>query len=256
MDANANGGTVAGWGTTPPSSTTGNAAWQFFPIELSEDDPSPDLLPTATIISQGETNTSAPWGSWTPSSGWANKFTTNANSGIAGVEISATTNAFNRETDYGQRVFVIKPSATGATDVITITAPTGYIIKSYSIGGHYLMADEKYTLTSADGSQTAEVNTNSGSPNMLTVDNIYAQSTTFSLKSKGSTNNKFACITQFTVTLCDNIPVSVHAVNEGECLTPTPSSKDEGSIYELTGQRLSKPMKGVNIINGKIIINK
>ena len=167
--------------------------------------------PTATIISQGETNTSAPWGSWTPSSGWANKFTTNANSGFAGVEISATYNAFNRETDYGQRVFVIKPSAEGATDVFTIKAPEGYIIKGYSIGGYFWTASETYTLSSADGSQSAEVNTNSGTPNMLTVDNIYAPTTTFSMKSKGSTNNKFACITQFKVTLADEYSVSLNA---------------------------------------------
>lgn len=172
--------------------------------------------PTATIISMGETNSSAPWGAWTPSSGWANKFTTNASSGFAGVEISATYSAFNRESDYGQRDFCIKPSAAGATDVFTITAPQGYLIKGYSIGGHYWTGSELYTLTSADGTQSAEVNTNSGTPHMLTVDNIYAPSTTFSMKSKGSSNNRFACIMQFTVTLSDNMPVSLHAVNNGQ----------------------------------------
>ena len=172
--------------------------------------------PTATIISMGETNSSAPWGAWTPSSGWANKFTTNASSGFAGVEISATYSAFNRESDYGQRDFCIKPSAAGATDVFTITAPQGYLIKGYSIGGHYWTGSELYTLTSADGTQSAEVNTNSGTPHMLTVDNIYAPSTTFSMKSKGSSNNRFACIMQFTVTLSDNMPVSLHAVNKGQ----------------------------------------
>lgn len=172
--------------------------------------------PTATIISMGETNSSAPWGAWSPSSGWANKFTTNANSGFAGVEISATYNAFNRESDYGQRDFCIKPSAAGATDVFTITAPQGYLIKGYSIGGHYYTGSELYTLASADGIQTAEVNTNSGTPHMLTVDNIYAPTTTFSMKSKGSSNNRFACIMQFTVTLSDNVPVTLHTVNSGQ----------------------------------------
>ena len=172
--------------------------------------------PTATIISMGETNSNAPWGAWTPSSGWANKFTTNASSGFAGVEISATYNAFNRESDYGQRDFCIKPSAAGATDVFTITAPQGYLIKGYSIGGHFFTSSETYTLTSADGTQSAEVNTNSGTPHMLTVDNIYAPTTTFSMKSKGSSNNQFACIMQFTVTLSDNMPVSLHAVNNGQ----------------------------------------
>ena len=174
--------------------------------------------PVATIISQGETNGSAPWGTWSPS-GWADTFTTNASSGVAGVVVSADGTLFNRETDYGQRVFCLKPSAAGATDVITITPPAGYIIKGYSIGGHFWTSGEKYTLTSADGKQSAEVNTNSGMPNMLTVDNIYAPSTTFSIKSKGSTNNKFACITQFTVTLADIYPLSLNAVGDASYAT-------------------------------------
>ena len=36
MDANASGGTVAGWGTSAPGTTSSNAAWQFFPVELSD----------------------------------------------------------------------------------------------------------------------------------------------------------------------------------------------------------------------------
>lgn len=202
--------------------------------------------PTATIISMGETNTSAPWVSWTPSSGWANKFTTNASSGIAGVEVSATYNAFNRESDYGQRDLVIKPSAAGATDVFTITAPQGYLIKGYSIGGHYYTVSETYTLISADGTQSAEVNTNSGTPNMLTVDNVNAPTTTFSMKSKGSSNNRFACIMQFTVTLSD--ATGIETMSDGQW------TMEKAQIYNLAGQRLSKPQRGINIVNGKKVV--
>jgi len=204
--------------------------------------------PIATIISMGETNASAPWVSWTPSSGWANKFTTNASSGIAGVEVSATYNAFNRESDYGQRDLVIKPSAAGATDVFTITAPQGYLIKGYSIGGHYYTVSETYTLISADGTQSAEVNTNSGTPNMLTVDNVNAPTTTFSMKSKVSSNNRFACIMQFTVTLSD--ATGIETMSDGRW------KKDNAQIYNLAGQRLSKPQRGINIINGKKVLVK
>ena len=194
-----------------------------------------------TIISQGETNGSAPWGTWTPASGWANKFTTNANSGKAGVEISATYDAFNRESDYGQRVFCIKPSAAGATDEITITAPEGFVIKGYSIGGHFWTSSELYTLTSADGLQTAEVNTNSGNPNLLTVDNIFTPTTTFSIKSKGSTNNRFACITTFNVSL---IPLDTYARtttpdNFGTLCLPYDALSYEGAtFYKVAGKKM------------------
>ena len=41
-----------------------------------------------------------------------------------------------------------------------------------------------------------------------------------------------------------------------EGLTPTPSPKGEGSIYNLNGQKLSAPLKGINIINGRKVIVK
>ena len=41
-----------------------------------------------------------------------------------------------------------------------------------------------------------------------------------------------------------------------ESLTPSTSSKGEGSIYNLNGQKLSAPQKGINIINGRKVIVK
>lgn len=41
-----------------------------------------------------------------------------------------------------------------------------------------------------------------------------------------------------------------------ESLTSSPSPVGEGSIYSLSGQRLSKPQRGVNIINGKKVLIK
>ena len=41
-----------------------------------------------------------------------------------------------------------------------------------------------------------------------------------------------------------------------ESLTPGPSPMGEGSIYNLNGQKLSSPLKGINIINGRKVIVK
>ena len=41
-----------------------------------------------------------------------------------------------------------------------------------------------------------------------------------------------------------------------ESLTPSQSPKGEGSIYNLNGQKLSSPRKGINIINGRKVIVK
>ena len=37
-------------------------------------------------------------------------------------------------------------------------------------------------------------------------------------------------------------------------LTPDPSLAGRGEIYNLSGQRISKPQKGLNIINGKKVL--
>lgn len=41
-----------------------------------------------------------------------------------------------------------------------------------------------------------------------------------------------------------------------ESLTPSTSPKDEGNIYNLNGQKLSSPLKGINIIKGRKVIVK
>jgi hypothetical protein len=41
-----------------------------------------------------------------------------------------------------------------------------------------------------------------------------------------------------------------------ESLTPGPSPMGEGSVYNLNGQKLSSPLKGINIINGRKVIVK
>ena len=39
-------------------------------------------------------------------------------------------------------------------------------------------------------------------------------------------------------------------------LTPSPSPKGEGSVYNLAGQRVAQPTKGLYIVNGKKIVIK
>ena len=163
--------------------------------------------PTVKIVEQGNMNAAAPWGSWNPSSGWANKFTTSAASGMAGVVVSATYNALNRQYLNGngtQRVFVMKPSATGAqNDVFTITALEGYLIEGYSIGGYTNNNNETYTLTAENGESVVinQRNTVTTAPNFLNVTGINAKSTTITMSNNNGSNNSFASISHFVVYL-------------------------------------------------------
>jgi len=177
--------------------------------------------PIATVISQGETNGSAPWGTWSPTSGWANTFTTNASAGVAGVVVSANYNAFNRQGGYDQRVFLIKPSAAGAQDEITITAPAGYCIDGYTIGGYFGTSSETYRLTSENGSYV-DINKNKSQqnpPTYLTTSGLNAKSTTITVSNSNSTNNSSAFITNFTVTLADVYSVNLNTVGDASYAT-------------------------------------
>ncbi|MBO7068164.1 MAG: family 20 glycosylhydrolase [Bacteroidaceae bacterium] len=53
MDANVVGATVAGWGTVIPTSTTGNASWQFYPVTLAAVDPTLCFHATDVTVCQG-----------------------------------------------------------------------------------------------------------------------------------------------------------------------------------------------------------
>jgi hypothetical protein len=171
-------------------------------------------LYTAKIISAGVTDGSAPWatGAGYGGSGWTNSFTTTDKSGVASMVVSTTHTAFNREGNGTQRVLCIRPSAANATDVITITAPKGYIIKGYTITGYNKASGETYTLTAADGT-TKELTGGSANAQTLTVNNIYKDETTFSFKSNSSTNNSWAHVTQLHIELAQEYSVTLHPVN-------------------------------------------
>ncbi len=163
--------------------------------------------PGVIIVEHGKTTSgSAPFVTWqeTTSGNWAKKFTTNAATGVAGVVVSTDSYAFNRGGAYDQRVLAIKPTAAGAqNDVFTITAPDGYLVEGYSIGGYFGTSSETYTLTAENGSSVA-INKNKNlqnPPNFLEVTGINEKSTTFKMSNNNSANNNYAQITQFIVYL-------------------------------------------------------
>jgi len=145
-------------------------------------------------------------------------WTSNASSGLAGLVVASSTASFDNGTWSGARSITFKPSAVGATDVITITAPAGYTIKSFELGGYQYTGTESYTLT-ANG-QTVQINstTFSGSIPSLSVTGINAQSTSITFKHNGTTNNRYMIVPWFNITLSDPafaseiLPTKLYAV--------------------------------------------
>ena len=143
--------------------------------------------------------------SGTGSEHWARTWTSNASSGVAGLMVSTESGyGFDKATVLGTRVMPLKPSANGATDTYTITAPAGYLISSYTIGGA-VYAGGTYRITAADGTTTGDI-TSTTEPTNIVVNDVNASSTTFTFY--GASQNNWFAITNFTVTLTKPFPLN------------------------------------------------
>ena len=144
--------------------------------------------------------------SGTGSGHWARTWTSNASSGVAGLTVSTESGyGFDKATILGTRVMTIRPSANGATDTYTITAPAGYVISSYTIGGA-VYTGGTYRITAADGTTTGDI-TSTTTPTNITVNNVNASTTTFTFY--GASQNNWFGFTNFTVTLAKPLELKV-----------------------------------------------
>ena len=150
-------------------------------------------------------------------------WTSNATSGVAGLKLTADHDAFLQEIAYSAfNCLGIKPSAGDSTDVVTITAPEGYLVKGYYMEAGFWTGSENYTITATDGEGVKEYTTTAAPANgtmALNVTNIYKQSTTFSVKSLQTANTRCLMINKFYVVLTKNYPVALNAVGEASYAT-------------------------------------
>ena len=152
--------------------------------------------------------------SGTGSGHWARTWTSNATSGMAGLTVSTESGyGFDRATVLGTRVMTIKPSADGATDTYTITAPAGYVISSYAIGGA-VYTGGTYRITAADGTTTGDITSTTEATN-IAVNDVNASSTTFTFY--GASQNNWFAITNFTITLAK--PLTLNVVDDASYAT-------------------------------------
>lgn len=144
--------------------------------------------------------------SGTGSGHWARTWTSNASSGVAGLTVSTESGyGFDKATILETRVMTIRPSANGATDTYTITAPAGYVISSYSIGGA-VYTGGTYRITAADGTTTGDI-TSTTTPTHITVNDVNAASTTFTFY--GASQSNWFGFTNFTITLTKPLALNV-----------------------------------------------
>ncbi|MBQ2497772.1 MAG: hypothetical protein II509_03880, partial [Prevotella sp.] len=201
---------------------------------------------TVRVADTNETTSPSNYGSWdnTP---WTNGWTSNDNSGKAGLRITSETAQFNQAVDYSRYGFSIKSSGIGATDVITLTAPEGYVITGYSMQVRLWTAHEPYTLTNDWNSVSPVTN----SWKTFGASDLRVESTSFSITALGSTNNRYLCISDFTVTLS---PKTASGIGNLE----NKRNSDATMVFDLQGRRIhgaSLP-KGIYIRDGKKFVVK
>ena len=176
--------------------------------------------------------------------------------------------------------------------MITIEAPDGYLIDGYEIGGWYNSGNQKYTLTSEDGTSVG-VNKSGKSghadyqeiPNYLRTSGLGVESTTITMANTGTTDS-YAQISHFIVKLVaktaktssgSSTGAKVFAGNMGDFdwVEVSPMSEGDDSsgttgitetyrelenpandyYYDLQGRPVKTPRKnGIYIFHGKKIV--
>lgn len=153
------------------------------------------------------------YGDFNAESGWRQSWTSKVASGnntLAGVTVASEySGAFNQSSNiYSKYVLAVKVSATNATDNITITAPTGYKIASYTLKARSYNSGKNYTLTSG----TTTVTTGTGSWSDFTITGVNNTSATFTVTTDQDQSN-YLCVSDFLITVVPEDAPSTCTVN-------------------------------------------
>lgn len=140
----------------------------------------------ATVTITDNTTTGPDHRGTTPN--WSTTWTSNGNSGCAGLVVSTDGAVFNRGNLKGARVLAIRAAQSNQAHTITLTAPRGYHITGYELGGYCYNAGETYTLTTEGGTPVSITSTeSSGTAPSISATGLQVASTTFTFTATGTT---------------------------------------------------------------------
>ena len=145
----------------------------------------------------GESN----FGSW---SGLT--WTSNAASGVAGLTMTLSDGTHDKFSNFNGRYnLAYHPAAANTNSTITLTAPTGYVITSYSVQTG-VSQGETYTLTASDGTSVTPANLGS-TYTPLEVSGLSAASTAITVTTTDA--SKWLSLANFTVSLAKTLSLNV-----------------------------------------------
>ena len=173
---------------------------------------------------------------------------------IAGLTMTKSAGTFDRYTGWnGHYNLAYKVGAADRDEVITLTAPAGYLIQGYSFlvqefssgaaASHFtISAPEGTTIQPAYGGPDGYI--------PFSIDNINAESTSFTVSSTSASS--YLAIINFTVRLADKATVGIGGLEaQPSVLSPQPAT-----TYTLAGQRVSTAAarRGVYVRHGKKVV--
>ncbi len=144
---------------------------------------------------------------------WTSKETSGLSTGdnvVAGLTMVASDGEFNQFSNWNNHFNIAYHPETANTDAtLTLTAPEGYVIKSYSmLVARASSATHTYTVTNAAGvSFDVPFGANASSYVTVSQNNINAESTVITVRT--SDISKWLAIADFTVTLAKTMPLNV-----------------------------------------------
>ena len=139
----------------------------------------------------------------------------NTNNPIAGLTLTKSDGTFDKYSSWNSHYnLAYKPAAANTASTLTLTAPAGYLIKSYSLlAAKASSASHTYTLTLADGNSITPAFASSASGyTTLSQTDLYVPSTTITVETTDAT--KFLAIADFVIILTKDYPVSLNVVGE------------------------------------------
>lgn len=184
LDSNEPGSTIVGYGTTVPTATGGNNCWHFYPVEFIEE---------ADVKIVYGTNGETTYGSWSD-----NTWTSNAESGMAGVTLTLSDGSHDKFSSLNNRYnLAYHPESANTDATLTLTAPDGYVITGYSAeSGVY--QENCYTVTPSGG--TAITPANLGSTyTTLSASGLSAASTTIKVNTTDA--SRWLALANFVVSI-------------------------------------------------------
>jgi len=139
--------------------------------------------------------------------------------GMAGLTVSGPS-AYDQATAYSARALTIKPSAVSTVTTITITAPDGYNIESYSLNTRLWSGSCPYNVI-VDGTT---YNPSTGADTEITSSDVNASTATFTIEATGSSLN-WLVIKSWTVEVAKegaaSVDVTYHVYNDAKTKVAT-----------------------------------